>query len=97
MALEIVWSKEAEKQLDDVIEYLESNWTDKEISNFFQKLESAIQEIRSAPHRNKKSERKSDTHEYQLAPQITIFYNFEEKQIAVLLLWSNRQNPDKLK
>ena len=97
MALKVAWTEEAEKQLDDVILYLESNWTEREIRNFFKKLESAITKIKSAPDRHKKSQRKEGTYEYQLSPQTTIFYSFNAKEIVVLLLWPNKTNPKKLK
>jgi hypothetical protein len=35
MALEIVWSDEANEGPDEIIEYLEENWTKKEIHHFF--------------------------------------------------------------
>lgn len=39
MALEIVWSEEAENQLDGIVDYLEENWTENEIEKFFKRLE----------------------------------------------------------
>lgn len=31
MALEVVWSDEANEGLDEIIEHLEHNWTEKEV------------------------------------------------------------------
>ncbi|WOK08368.1 hypothetical protein RT717_06915 [Imperialibacter roseus] len=42
MALEIVWSDEANEGLDEIIEYLEENWTEKEIHHFFTRLEACL-------------------------------------------------------
>lgn len=36
MALEIIWSERAEKGFDKIIEYLEENWTEREIRNFIE-------------------------------------------------------------
>jgi plasmid stabilization system protein ParE len=58
MALKIVWTVKAEQQLDEVIDYLEEHWTEKEISNFFRRLEKGLKEIKNAPHRYKDSIRK---------------------------------------
>lgn len=41
MALKIVWTPQAKKGLDTVLEYLEKNWTSKEILN----LEHNIQQL----------------------------------------------------
>jgi plasmid stabilization system protein ParE len=40
--LKIRWSEEAIKNLENIINYLESNWTSKELSKFFIKLEKQI-------------------------------------------------------
>ncbi len=97
MALKIVWTQEAENQLDETIKYLESNWSNDEINNFFNLLEEAIQTITKAPTRHKKSIRRSGTHEFQLTPHNTIFYSFNSKEVTVLLFWSNRQDPNNIK
>ncbi len=96
MALAIEWTDTAEAQLDDIIAYLESNWTPKEIRQFFNKLEQGIATIASHPTQHKKSIRKANTYEYQLSPQTTIFYTFDAEKVTILLLWSNRMNPNNL-
>ncbi len=35
MALEVVWTDEAKEWLDEVVEYLEEHWREKEIRTFF--------------------------------------------------------------
>jgi len=97
MALRVVWTKEAEDQLDEIIAYLESNWTNREISNFFERLEKSINQIRTNPNTFKNSERKPNTKEFQLSKQTTLFYSFDERTVNILLLWSNRMNPEDLK
>ena len=97
MALKIEWTHEAEKHLDTIIEYLEKNWTEKEIRIFFEKLEEGLSIIKSKPLQQKKSIRKPRTHEYQLSTQTTLFYCFDTKTVTVLALWSNKMNPKKLK
>lgn len=94
MALEIEWTETAENQLDGIIAYLDANWTIKEIQQFFKNLEQGIETNASRPKQQKKSLRKEGTYEYQVSPQITIFYTIDTE--TILLLWSNRMDPDKL-
>ena len=96
MALEIVWTKTAEIQLSKIIEYLERNWTEREIKRFFTKLEKGIETIRTKPEQHKKSQRKAGAYEYQLSQQTTVFYVFDDKIATILLLWPNRMNPKNL-
>lgn len=96
MALEVVWTNEAAKQLVEVIEYLEENWTETEISNFFTRLEESINSICNNPDTYKNSLRKKGTKEFQLSKKTTIFYSFDDQVVNVLLLWPNKDNPDGL-
>ena len=93
MALTIVWSEEAEKQLDEIIEYFNEHWSDNEISKFFQRLEEGLEQISIDPHRNKDSERKKNTKEFQLSSHATIFYSFSKTTVQILLLWVNKKDP----
>ena len=97
MALKVRWTQEAVNQLDGIIEYLELNWSHKEIKSFFRKLEEAVRSISEYPDRNKLSERKPGTREYQLTRHTTIFYDFDDAHVTILLLWQNMMDPKKLK
>lgn len=73
MALKIEWSELASKDLDEIIEYLEGNWTEREIRKFFHRLEECLGNISSAPNLAKDSIRKTGTKEYQHSQKTTIF------------------------
>ena len=92
----MVWTREAEKSLDDILDYLESNWTEKEIRKFFISLEHCLSEIQAHSNSQKNSLRKEGTKEYQHSEQATIFYTFDENNVYLLKIWSNRMNPNSL-
>jgi len=96
MALEIVWSEEADEPLDEIIEHLEKHWTEREITSFFTRLEEGLEAKKSAPHRYKDSLRKPNTKEFILSPQTTIFYTYDSKYLYILLLWVNKKDPENL-
>ncbi len=96
MALEIVWSDEANDGLDYIIEYFEKHWTEKEMRLFFIRLEECLDKIKEAPHRQKDSLRKPGTKEYQHSSQTTIFYTFDDQVVNILRLWMNVKNPGNL-
>lgn len=97
MALKVQWSREAVQQLDEIIHYLESSWTEREIRGFFGKLEEAIKHISENSGTHKRSLRRKGASEYQLARQTTIFYDFDDNVVTILLLWQNRMDPERLK
>jgi plasmid stabilization system protein ParE len=49
MALEIYWSKNAEKSFDSIITYLESNWREQIVSLFVKKVFEFIEIISEYP------------------------------------------------
>ena len=96
MALEIIWADEAREGLEEIIEYLESHWTEREISRFFNRLEECLEKIQVAPQRQKDSLRKPGTKEYQHSPQTTIFYTYDDQRVNILRLWMNIKNTGNL-
>lgn len=91
----LIWSDEARNNLNGIIDYLENNWSEKEISRFFKKLNHQLDLIKNNPKLfpkvNKKGIRKS-----VLLKQVSIFYKSNHKEIHILFLFDNRQNPSKL-
>jgi len=80
-----------------IIDYLETHWSEREISDFFSKLEEGTEHVRRDPDMYKQSERRKDSREYQLAPQTTIFYDLDDTALTILLRWHNRMDPERLK
>ena len=96
MALAVRWTFEASTQFGEILDYLEDNWAEKEIRNFFGKLDKGIITISTSPYLHKKSIRRKGTREYQVTSQVTIFYVVNDGIVVILLLWSNRMNPKNL-
>ncbi len=42
MAYEIIWLPNAERRYDEIIAWLEENWTEKEIKNFVSRTEKVL-------------------------------------------------------
>jgi plasmid stabilization system protein ParE len=45
MEKQIVWTPEAEKTLNQIVEYLEQNWTEKEVQKLFIAVENVVNQI----------------------------------------------------
>lgn len=91
MALDIFWTAEAEMQLDEVTQFLESNWTDKEITSFFKRLEKSLSAIALNPTTYKLSHRKEGVREFLITKHTTIFYTFDNNYVYIISIWSNKQ------
>ena len=94
--LKIRWTEEATKNLESIIIYLESNWTDKELKKFFQKLEKQFLILSNFPEAYPLSQFKKGVHRCVLTKNVTIFYTVKEDSIVLLSIFDTRQDPGKL-
>jgi plasmid stabilization system protein ParE len=95
---EIKWTSEAERNLYFIFDYLENTWSEREISNFANKLESALQLISKQPAAFPYYDKKKNIRRCVLSPQTTIYYQELpfDNIIVIITLFNNRQNPDNL-
>ncbi len=92
----LIWSEEAMKNLEAIIEYLENKWTKKEIKKFTKLLDKQLNVILNNPHLFAKSDNSKALRKSVLSKQTTIYYRITEDEIRIITLFDNRQNPEKL-
>jgi plasmid stabilization system protein ParE len=92
----ILWSEEALQNLEDILQYLEEKWTLREVENFKRKLSRQLEIIRRFPQIFPNSKQRSDLKKSVLSSQTSVFYQIKGKDIYIVYLFDNRQNPNKL-
>lgn len=90
----IYWTPNALAELEQTIEYLQNNFTEKEISKLALKIEEIVQSISRNPELFQKSDR-NDIHRVPILKFNTMYYRVKAKRIEILSFFPNRQNPDK--
>lgn len=94
MAYKIIWSPEAEKTFEDIISYLENNWSKKEIKKLILKMEEVISLLEQNPYLFRGSE-KISIYEALIGKQNLLLYQVVEskKKVELLSFWDTRQDP----
>ena len=91
----VIWTPLALDSLKEVVDFLETKWSDQIVEKFLRQVDYRIEQIQENP---------------ELAPSIentlfrlllihkttSLFYRNHPDHIKVLLVWDNRQNPAKL-
>lgn len=95
--LKIRWTEEATKNLESIIEYLETNWTSKEVKKFFQKLEKQLLLLSIFPEAYSLSLKKKKIHRCVFTKNLTIYYTVDEEFLVLLSIFDTRQHPSKVK
>jgi plasmid stabilization system protein ParE len=97
-AVVVFWSDKAKKSYAEIIEYLESRWTYKEINHFIFRTETTIDRIIADPYFFKPHKEDPNIRQAILHPTVVLIYEItpEENMVNLLVFWPTRQNPQKL-
>ena len=93
----IFWTDHALSELKNTIEYLEDNWTEKELKNFFRELDHIIELISRNPKLFPESISKKDIRKAVVTRFNSLYYRVNNNSIEILSFFSNRQDPSKIK
>lgn len=96
MDYKLFWTEEAIKDLEGILQYLESRWTKKEIDNFKKKLSRQTELILIFPRMFPVSEYNTNLRKAVLSKQTTVFYKIEARVIYLVHIFVNHQNTDKI-
>ena len=89
----ILWTDFALAELEKTIDYLQENWTEKELGVLFLKLEETLSLISQNPNLFQASDNKKNIRRVVIQTYNTLYYRFENEQIEIISFFSNRQNP----
>jgi|SRR5690606_8172968 len=95
MALKIVWTLQAENGLNKVLEYLEQEWTSKEILVFENNIKDLLFKISKYPEICPRTEKFSNLHKGLIDKNNYIIYkvNYKKKRIEIINFRGTKQRP----
>ena len=93
----LFWSDESLRDLQNIIDYLNSNWTQKEIQNFVKRLDKRLEIIIGNPKLFPKTRKRRNVRKSVLSKHTVIYYKMEKDVVTILTLFDPRQDPKKLR
>ena len=93
----ILWTDHAITELKETLEYLENNWTERELRRFSAKLDHTIELISKSPEIFPTSFEKKDIRKAVVEKHNNLYYRINKNTIEIVSLFSNRKNPNKKK
>lgn len=91
------WTEEAVNNLERILNHLDQNWTQKEVSNFKLKLSKQLELITQNPFIFPKSLIHPRLRKAVLSKQTSIFYEVKDDNIFLAYLFINRMNIERIK
>ncbi len=95
----IRWTPRALKTNLRIIDYLNNNWTKKEVNKFVHQTNKIIEEIKQNPYMFQVFCEKRNIRKGFLNRLVSLYYrvNNEKGEVELLVFWQNRQDPENLK
>ncbi len=93
----ILWTDHALKELHKTLDYLEEQWTEKELKNLATNLDKTLHLISQNPYIFQSSDFKKDVRGAVVLKLNTLYYRVIENHVEIISFFSNRQKPKKLK
>ena len=92
----MMWSHRALAELQSIIDYLNENWTKKEIQDFIRKLDKRLNIISINPNLFPRTIKRKNVRKSVLTKHVVIYYKTEGNFVTIVTLFDSRQNPEKL-
>jgi plasmid stabilization system protein ParE len=93
MALDIFWSKSADKRFDSIIQYIEDRWGFHVASLFVKKTYEFLDLLSEFPEIGTVENKDLNIRGFVIVKQLTIFYQLQDSKIIILSFYDNRQKP----
>ena len=86
MAVEVVWTKQAEMSFQHIIDYIEENWTEREVGNFVTRTFHKIELLRIFPKIGIQSASKQNVFRTILSSKTVLVYQYKPRKHEILIL-----------
>jgi plasmid stabilization system protein ParE len=95
MALEIEWSKKADRKFDEILQYLIDNWGEKPTKAFVKKVYDFLDILVEFPQIGSIEHKEKGIRGFTIMKQINVFYKLRGNKIILLDFFDNRKAPAK--
>jgi len=93
----VIISKRAERNLDQLVNFLESNWSIRIRDKFLATLKEKVNQITKMPLMYQTSTKSKTIRRCVVTKQTTLFYQIKKDEIEIITIQDNRQDPIKLR
>ena len=97
MSYKITISERAEKNIDELVSYLEFNWSIRVRKKFLAALREKVNQIAEMPLMYPTSSKRETIRRCVITKQTTLYYQVKENEIEIITIQDNLQDPGKLR
>jgi plasmid stabilization system protein ParE len=95
--MKVTISERAERNLDNIVRYLETQWSARVRDKFLDLLKNKIEKIAKMPQMYEASSKKKTIRRCVLNKQTSLYYRVRRDELEIVTIQDNRKNPKKIK
>jgi plasmid stabilization system protein ParE len=96
MANQVIWSPAAEKDLENVLDYLHSKWNNRVLNRFLNRIDDCVGIIMEDPKIFPIINQELNIRKCVVTMHNTLYYRESDSSIQIIRLFDSRQDPKKL-
>jgi plasmid stabilization system protein ParE len=93
---EVILSKQAADKLAKLLNYLETQWSERVKQNFIKKFDDSVKAVLLFPESTEKSNLKKGLHRCVVTKQTTFYYQFNDSEIQIITIFDTRMSMEVL-
>ncbi|MGM0532265.1 MAG: type II toxin-antitoxin system RelE/ParE family toxin [Bacteroidota bacterium] len=97
MAEQIIWAPLAKEDLENILKYLNDQWSAQTVIQFLDKIDHITHQIKINPYQYPLINKDLGIRKCVITKHNILFYRIYNNNIAVLRVYDVRQNPNELK
>lgn len=97
MIKKITWSPLSEKDFSNILEYLDLNWGSSVIEKYINRVDSLLNQIKLNPKQYPLINKRKKVRRCVITKHNSLYYRINKDSIDLIRIYSNFQNPQKLK
>jgi plasmid stabilization system protein ParE len=95
MAVDILWTKRAEKKFEKILEFLSNEWGTQVTKAFIKEIYDFMDLLSEFPEMGSVENKKLGIRGFVVVKQVSVFYRIKENKVIILNFFDNRKNPKK--
>jgi len=94
--MRIIWTPLGLKSLEQTTNFIEEQWNEDVVDAFLDRLDERVEQLKLNPQIGP-TYKQTNYRKLIIHPLVTLFYELETDYISLVLVWANKQDPDKLR
>lgn len=94
MARKVIWTKRAERNFDEIVDYLEEHASEKVAVKFIKNIDDLIEKLFKHPDIGRKVTKTKTIRHYRIDKHKRMYYRKHGKKLTIVFIFDDRRNPD---